>query len=99
MNELLVKPSGRQGPLHDICPADAGWHYVGFAVHEMADRECLSSKGTDDEICFVLLSGAAHITAGTSDFGTLSFSKPNRPFCSSVTCILLPSLTGATKSM
>ena len=71
MNELLVKPSGRQGPLHDISPADAGWRYVGFAVHEMADRECLSSKGTDDEICFVLLSGAARVIAGNSDFGLI----------------------------
>ena len=71
MSELLRKPNLGTSCLHDISPAEANWSYVGFAVHELAAGQDLADAGTGDEICLVLLSGSACISAGGQDFGRL----------------------------
>ncbi|MCW1950884.1 MAG: 5-deoxy-glucuronate isomerase, partial [Octadecabacter sp.] len=35
MQDLLRKPAGKHGLVHDITPQDAGWTYVGFALHSL----------------------------------------------------------------
>ena len=47
------------------------WSYVGFGLHDLAAGDTLAIDGTDDEICLVLLSGDARITAGDLDTGML----------------------------
>ncbi|MEC7191675.1 MAG: 5-deoxy-glucuronate isomerase, partial [Pseudomonadota bacterium] len=75
MSNLLRKPHKGQSCLHQITPADAGWHYVGFGVHDLASGQLLSDVGTDDEVCLVLLSGSAHFTSGDIDFGLITGRK------------------------
>jgi 5-deoxy-glucuronate isomerase len=75
VSNLLRKPHKGQSCLHQITPADAGWRYVGFGVHDLASGQLLSDVGTDDEVCLVLLSGSAHFTAGDIDFGLVTGRK------------------------
>ena len=75
MSNLLRKPHKGQSCLHQITPADAGWRYVGFGVHDLVSGQLLSDVGTDDEVCLVLLSGSAHFTAGDIDFGLITGRK------------------------
>ncbi len=35
MAELLRKPTGEVGKVHDVSPADAGWGYVGFTLYRL----------------------------------------------------------------
>ena len=42
MSNLLRKPHKGQSCLHQITPADAGWHYVGFGVYDLASGQLLS---------------------------------------------------------
>lgn len=72
MTDLLVKPAKNgNGVVHDITPQSAKWSYVGFGVHDVKSGETLRVDGTDDEVCLVLLSGDARITAGDLDTGML----------------------------
>ena len=43
MAELLRKPFGTHGKVHDITPASAGWRYVGFGLYHLraGDRAAL----------------------------------------------------------
>lgn len=71
MPELLVKPAGRAGKVHDITPRSAGWSYVGFALHRLAAGESVMEKTGDREAILVLVEGRANISAGGRDFGEL----------------------------
>ncbi len=53
VSNLLRKPHKGQSCLHQITPADAGWRYVGFGVHDLVSGQLLSDVGTDDEVCLV----------------------------------------------
>ena len=74
MSELLVKPAAGAA-VHDVTPASAGWSYVGFGLHDLSRGEMLSTAGTADEVCLVILSGDARIISGTFDTGMLSGRK------------------------
>ena len=71
MPKLLVKPRTQGGPVHDITPASAGWRYVGFEVRDLAAGEIVEQATADRELCLVLVSGRATISAGSMSFGTL----------------------------
>ncbi len=71
MSKLLVKPSGDQGKVVDVTPDSAGWRYVGFALHRLKPGESVSGGEADREVCLVLVSGKADITAGGQEFGTV----------------------------
>ena len=58
MSELLIKPAAGVA-VHDVTPASAGWSYVGFGLHDLQKGEVLSTAGTADEVCLVILSGDA----------------------------------------
>ena len=76
-NTLLVRPdtANPHGLVHAITPKSAGWTYVGFEVHDLRPAATLASETGDTEICLVILSGKARISAGQGaaerDFGVL----------------------------
>ena len=71
MTELLRKPVGVSGKVHDITPASAGWGYVGFGLYRLAVGEVATESSFDREAILVLVEGRAMISAGGEDFGEL----------------------------
>ncbi len=71
MPNLLVKPQGTSGLVHDITPESAGWTYVGFALHRLAAGETTSGETGAREVCLVLVAGKARVTVDGGDFGEL----------------------------
>jgi 5-deoxy-glucuronate isomerase len=73
MSPLLIKPArgGKDGRVHAITPASAGWRYVGFEVFDLAPEQAVAQATEGWEVCLVLLSGRAEVSAGEQDFGTL----------------------------
>ncbi|WP_116133989.1 5-deoxy-glucuronate isomerase [Tropicimonas sp. IMCC34043] len=75
MNELLRKPSGTTGKVHDITVAVAGgplspdWAYVGFGLYRLTAGEIVSEATGDREAILVLVEGKAAIKAAGEDFG------------------------------
>ncbi len=69
---LLRPPSADPGGLiHAITPAEAGWAYVSFEVRRLAASERHERQGDAQEVLVLVLEGAAAVTAGDQDFGTL----------------------------
>lgn len=82
MSKLLVKPTlpDRQGRIHSVTPASAGWDHVGFEVYRLADGQSLSRTTGEREICAVILSGKAAAFAAGQDFGLIGArSSPFEP--------------------
>ena len=73
MSPLLIKPArgAADGRVHRITPESAGWSYVGFEVFDLAAEQALAQPTGDREVCLVLLSGRAEVSAGRQDFGTI----------------------------
>ncbi len=90
MSPLLIKPS----PPHDggtvqcVTPDSAHWSYVGFEVVDLQPRQTLSRPTHGREICLVLVSGRAAISADGRDFGTLGGRK--NPFEGSPWAVYVP---------
>ncbi|MEP3035371.1 MAG: 5-deoxy-glucuronate isomerase, partial [Pseudoruegeria sp.] len=53
MAELLVKPNGDAGKVHDITPESAGWKYVGFSLHRLKAGENVQEATGDREVILV----------------------------------------------
>ncbi|MCF6321341.1 MAG: 5-deoxy-glucuronate isomerase [Rhizobiaceae bacterium] len=71
MVELLRKPGGSRGKVHDITPANAGWDYVGFGLFHLLPGESASEPTGDREVILVLVEGKAKVNAGGTDLGEL----------------------------
>ena len=71
MSDLLRKPSGETGLIHDITPEDAGWGYVGFQVWRLRPGESATAKTREREAILVLVEGKANVHGGGKDFGEL----------------------------
>lgn len=71
MPELLRKPFGTHGKVHDITPANAGWRYVGFALYHLRAGETAAEATGDTEVILVMVEGKAAITAAGQDWGVL----------------------------
>src|ERR1700691_4544809 len=72
-SNLLVHPAqgAADGVGHRITPASAGWRYVGFETRNLK-RGAKSKLDTGgDEICIVILSGKARVTASGFDSGII----------------------------
>ena len=39
MSDLLKKPFGTHGKVHEITPQSAGWRYVGFSLYHLRAGE------------------------------------------------------------
>ena len=70
MSKLLRRPAATN-PVHAITPQNAGWTYVGFELHDLAPGAGLSAETGPREICIVIVTGKARISAGGTDFGVL----------------------------
>jgi len=68
---LLRKPVGEFGKVHDISPADAGWRYVGFGLYRLGPGDSVEEETGDREAILVLVEGMARIRVAGKDFGTL----------------------------
>jgi 5-deoxy-glucuronate isomerase len=73
MSPLLIKPAfgAADGRVHHITPTSAHWSYVGFEVFDLAPEQAVAQATEGREVCLVLLSGRAEVSAGEQDFGTL----------------------------
>ena len=80
MSPLLIKPArgAADGRVHGITPASAGWSYVGFEVFDLVPEQALAQATDGREVCLVLLSGRAEVSAGGQDFGTIG--ERSNPF-------------------
>ncbi len=71
MGDLLRKPAGTNGKVHNITPESAGWDYVGFGLHHLSAGERASELTGDREIILVMVEGKASITGAGQDWGVL----------------------------
>lgn len=73
MTDLLVKPHApdSDGRVLTITPESAGWGYVGFEVRKLAAGQEAAAGTQSCEICLVLLSGKASVSAAGKDFGVI----------------------------
>ncbi|OJT98710.1 MAG: 5-deoxy-glucuronate isomerase, partial [Rhizobium sp. 63-7] len=71
MANLLRKPTGPSGKVHDITPQSAGWGYVGFGLYRLTAGERTAEPTGETEVILVLVEGKAEIAAAGQDFGLL----------------------------
>ena len=71
MTDLIRKPNGVRGKVHNITPESAGWGYVGFDLYRLAEGETVGEATQDREAILVLVEGRAEISASGSNFGEL----------------------------
>ena len=71
MADLLRRPFGRHGKVHEITPASAGWRYVGFSLYRLRPGEVASDATGDREVILVMVEGKAAITGAGQDWGVL----------------------------
>ncbi len=68
---LLHRPVGEFGRVHDISPSNAGWRYVGFGLHRLRPGDSVEEETVDREAILVLVEGRARVGASGTDFGVL----------------------------
>ncbi len=90
MPRLLIHPakSDAQGVVQRITPASAGWGYVGFEARDIAPGGVTGGEDAARELCLVLVSGRARITAGDRELGSLG--KRMSPFEGGPCSVYLP---------
>ncbi|NRA87820.1 MAG: 5-deoxy-glucuronate isomerase, partial [Rhizobiales bacterium] len=71
MVNLLRKPNGNNGKVHDITAEDANWGYVGFGLYHLQLGESAAEVTGDREVILVLVEGKAKISGAGQDFGEL----------------------------
>ena len=74
MSRLLRKPAGAN-PVHKITPENAGWGYVGFELHDLTSGAAIEAATGDREVCIVIVTGEARISAGGTFMGHLGERK------------------------
>lgn len=68
---LLRRPFGESGKVHDICPVDANWKYIGFSLHRLGIGDMVEEDAGNREANLVLVEGKAQIGIAGEDFGVL----------------------------
>ena len=71
MSDLLFRPNGEFGKVHDVDPVKAGWQYVGFSLYRMRQGETASGQSGDTEIIFVVVEGKVELSDDRTCFGVL----------------------------
>ena len=71
MADLLRKPVGTRGKVHDISPDSAGWGYVGFGLYRLAAGDAAAEVTGDREVILVLVEGRARVSAAGQDWGEM----------------------------
>jgi 5-deoxy-glucuronate isomerase len=77
MSKLLVKPASpdANGTVTRVTPESAGWTYVGFALHRLADGQRFDGETGDKEICIVAVTGTISVMAGGERFERIGGRK------------------------
>ena len=71
MADLLRKPTGARGKVHDITPERAGWGYVGFSLYRLEPGDVAAEATGDREVILVLVEGKATVQAAGQDWGEM----------------------------
>jgi 5-deoxy-glucuronate isomerase len=71
MGDLIRKPFGDHGKIHEITPVNAGWRYVGFSLYRLMAGESAAEATGAMEAVLVMVEGKATFTAGGKDWGEL----------------------------
>ena len=71
MSDLLKKPFGTHGKVHEITPQSAGWRYVGFSLYHLRAGERAAELTGDREVILVMVEGKAQIWGAGQDWGVL----------------------------
>ena len=71
MTDLLRKPFGTRGKVHDITPSSAGWRYVGFGLYHLRAGDTAAETTGNREVILVMVEGKAAITGAGQDWGVL----------------------------
>ncbi|WP_313590733.1 5-deoxy-glucuronate isomerase [Agrobacterium cavarae] len=71
MADLLRKPTGTSGKVHDITPESANWGYVGFGLYHLKPGETATEQTGETEVILVLVEGKAEISSEDQNFGEL----------------------------
>ena len=71
MANLLRKPTGTTGKVHDITPESAEWGYVGFGLYRLKPGETAAEQTGDTEVILVLVEGKAEVSSEDKNFGEL----------------------------
>ncbi len=92
MADLLRKPFGARGKVHQITPQSAGWRYVGFSLYHLKPGDPAAEATGDTEVILVMVEGKAQVTGAGQDWGTLG-ERMNVFEKSSPHCLYLPNGT------
>ncbi len=65
---LLVKGARSGRDIVTVTPHSAGWRYVGFSAHRLAEGERLEAGHPGREVCAVVLSGVVTVRSGPAEF-------------------------------
>lgn len=71
MGNLLRRPFGTHGKVHDITPQSAGWRHVGFALWRLRRGESVAEATDGREVILVMVEGKARLTGAGRDWGVL----------------------------
>ena len=71
MPDLLRKPFGSRGKVHEITPQSAGWRYVGFSLYRLKTGDQAAEATGDREVVLVVVEGKARLTGAGQDWGVL----------------------------
>lgn len=71
MPDLLKRPFGTRGKVHEITPASAGWRYVGFSLYRLKAGDKASETTGDNEVILVVVEGKVSISGAGQDWGVL----------------------------
>ncbi|MBU3031263.1 5-deoxy-glucuronate isomerase [Paracoccus marinaquae] len=71
MPDLLRRPFGSHGKVHQITPADAGWRHVGFGLYRLRAGDRIAEATGACEVILVMVEGKARMKAAGRDWGLL----------------------------
>ena len=71
MPDLLRKPLGTHGKVHEITPQSAGWRYVGFSLYRLREGETAGEATGGREAILVMIEGKARVEAAGRGWGEL----------------------------
>ena len=71
MKDILHRPNGETGKVHDINPVDVGLRYVGFSLHRLRPGDSAQGSTGEKEAILVIVEGKTELSAGGSVFGIL----------------------------
>ena len=71
MVQLLRKPFGTHGKVHEITPQSAGWRHVGFSLYRLRAGDTAAEATGGNEAILVMVEGKAEFHAAGRDWGVL----------------------------